>query len=333
MLLTLETNIHQIGNTVAWCLLLDISIVAIHLKHNQHSLVVHSILGWVIFALTYVDILLLLIPNGFNVTVARNNSVLLFIHGILGLCMMAFVVVQVAGGVLIRLQLGNRQANLALLAKLKKAHMSFGYFLAIVYKINIIWSWAPSWPIFGLIIVWEACFVAVIMNRKLNRAHLKEVVTDSQTASVEIRKVHSVREIDAITKTYVIFQNYAYHAHNLASIHPGGSRVIETVIGREVDRFLFGMYSSELLPSLGPHSHSANCLRLAGRPFAQLVVAPTFDGFTTSIVKGRICFVRVVSEKTQIYQLGLRMSQKQMSFRGYTDLQQLGQYYSVTADD
>jgi hypothetical protein len=53
-------------------------------------------------------------------------------------------------------------------------------------------------------------------------------------------------------------------------IHPGGNRVIETVIGREVDRFLYGMYSSELLPELPPHSHSAHCLKLTGQPLAKL---------------------------------------------------------------
>lgn len=131
----------------------------------------------------------------------------------------------------------------------------------------------------------------------------------------------------------MIFQNKVYHAENLAKIHPGGSRVIETVIGREVDRFLFGMYSSELLPSLPPHSHSASCLRLTGRPFAQLVVPPTFDGFTTDIVKGRISFVHTVSEKTQIFELGISVETGKLSFHGYTHVQQLGQYYSLTADD
>jgi hypothetical protein len=43
--------------------------------------------------------------------------------------------------------------------------------------------------------------------------------------------------------------------------------------------------------------------------------------------------VHTISEKTQIYQLGLRLKGAALSFRGYTHLEQLGQYYSFTTDD
>lgn len=102
------TNIHQIGNTLAWCILLDIAVVSINLRYRQNSVFLHTILGWTILALLYIDILLFLIPNGFNVTIANGNTVLLFIHGIIGLCMMAFIVMQVSGGVIINMQLNNK---------------------------------------------------------------------------------------------------------------------------------------------------------------------------------------------------------------------------------
>ena len=96
------TNIHQIGQTVAWCLFYNCAVVAINLRHFKNADIVHSLLGWAMLIFTYICILLFLIPNGFNVGPA-NNSVLLFIHGILGLCMMGFVVLQVAGGVITKL--------------------------------------------------------------------------------------------------------------------------------------------------------------------------------------------------------------------------------------
>jgi len=161
-LLNLETNIHQIGNTLAWSVLLNISLLAVNTRYHHLSLLVHSLMGWAILVITYTDILLLLIPNGLN-TYAAGYGVLVFVHAILGLCMMAFIVLQVAGGVLIRLQLGNRDANLALLARVKKGHRIFGYSLAIVYKINVIWSWAGTWILVGALIIWEICFIVLLV--------------------------------------------------------------------------------------------------------------------------------------------------------------------------
>lgn len=50
-------------------------------------------------------------------------------------------------------------------------------------------------------------------------------------------------------------------------------------------------------------------------------------------MQASIAFVHTISEKTQIYYLGLKLKGAALSFRGYTHLQQLGQYYSFTADD
>jgi hypothetical protein len=164
---------------VVWSGLLNISLLFIRTRHYRHSLLLHSILGWVIFAITYISILIILIPWGFNITVA-NSSLLLVIHGIVGLCVLGFGVMQVAGGVLIRLQLGKRDANLALLSRLKKSHAGFGYFLAVIYKINVIWSWYPTWIVMLLLLIWEAIIVGVLVWMKRERSQLREVVTDAQ---------------------------------------------------------------------------------------------------------------------------------------------------------
>lgn len=164
-----STNIHQIGNTLAWSVCFNIAVVTINLKYRQNALLLHSLLGWGMLALTYFDILLLLIPNGFNVTPAQGNPVLLFIHGILGLCMMAFVVGQASGGVIIRMQLDKETPNLNLLGRVRKGHKYFGFFLAVVYKINIIWSWIPTWAVVALLVLWEIGFISIMYNIKTKR--------------------------------------------------------------------------------------------------------------------------------------------------------------------
>lgn len=148
-----STNIHQIGQTLAWSVLFNVAVLFINLRHKHYAANLHSLLGWCMLLLTYIDILIFLIPNGFNITI-QGDSLLLYIHGIIGLCLMVFVVLQVSGGVLIRMQLSDKTSSLATASKVKKGHRAFGYFLALIYKINIIWSWVPTWTVVGILIVW-----------------------------------------------------------------------------------------------------------------------------------------------------------------------------------
>ena len=57
-------------------------------------------------------------------------------------------------------------------------------------------------------------------------------------------------DIKRIANEFVIFANHVYKADDLKNIHPGGSKVIEIIMNREVDRFLYGMYSAEIFPEL-----------------------------------------------------------------------------------
>ena len=62
-----QQNAHQMGLTVAWSLILNISVIAAVLKYDKRLVAVHALFGWIILILTYVMILILLIPYGFNV--------------------------------------------------------------------------------------------------------------------------------------------------------------------------------------------------------------------------------------------------------------------------
>ena len=97
-----------------------------------------------------------------------------------------------------------------------------------------------------------------------------------------------------------------------------------------MDRFIYGMYSVELYPELAAYSHSANSLELAGSPVAKLVTPPTYEGIDLEVCEGKIKLVTCVSEKTQIYMVGIVQDFHPMKFLGYSDSRQLGQYYSLT---
>lgn len=44
-----------------------------------------------------------------------------------------------------------------------------------------------------------------------------------------------------MTDNYVIFRGYVYDAFEFELYHPGGHKVIESVKGKEVDRYVYGM--------------------------------------------------------------------------------------------
>lgn len=109
---------------------------------------------------------------------------------------------------------------------------------------------------------------------------MQEVVGDDRAriggAIAQARRTADVKEY---SMPYVIYNNYVYDATELINYHPGGKKVIQTILGREVDRFLYGMYSSELLPSIPPHSHSVGALSLLKEPVMKISIPPPYRNF------------------------------------------------------
>ena len=54
-------------------------------------------------------------------------------------------------------------------------------------------------------------------------------------------------------------------------------------MNREVDRFLYGMYSAELFPELPAYSHSSNCLKLIGKPIAVINIPNPYRGYISTV--------------------------------------------------
>lgn len=77
---------------------------------------------------------------------------------------------------------------------------------------------------------------------------MQKRIIDTQTTNYICPSIGSINDVKKFTENYVIFANYVYDARNFEKYHPGGYRVIELVRGREVDRFIYGMYSVELFP-------------------------------------------------------------------------------------
>jgi len=98
--------VHNICNSVAWSVLFNFSVFLVQFKHSPMAMYFHNILGILILLLTYFGILWILIPTGFNLTVA-DSDLFMFIHGILGLCIMGLMIIQAGGGLVIKYYLRN----------------------------------------------------------------------------------------------------------------------------------------------------------------------------------------------------------------------------------
>jgi hypothetical protein len=69
---------------------------------------------------------------------------------------------------------------------------------------------------------------------------------------------------------------------------------------------------------------------MIGKPIAKLCTAPTYEGFRGEIIEADIKYKACISEKTQIFSLGIVPKYNKIRYLGYTDVKQLGQYYSFT---
>lgn len=173
-----QGNVHQCGMTVAWSLLLNVTIVAAILRHDKVAQIMHLIGGWAILITTYTMILMLLIPLGFNV--GLQNTWEWKAHGILGLILLGLVVVQVAGGVMSRLFLKGKTIDIRKLKIIRMCHHFLGYLLAIVYKVQLMWSWHLNSTLYSLI-VWEVFWFSLFFIVKFGRKSMAKAIVDEQT--------------------------------------------------------------------------------------------------------------------------------------------------------
>lgn len=74
-----------------------------------------------------------------------------------------------------------------------------------------------------------------------------------------------------------VFANYVFNIEPLLRFHPMGFSIIESVRGREFDRFLFGSSPTERLPAIPPNNHSLRSIDLLGPPLAKIHILPLYD--------------------------------------------------------
>jgi hypothetical protein len=141
--------------------------------------------------------------------------------------LLGFVVIQVVGGVLaIQLQ-QQKKTSILILKYIRTAHRWFGYFMALLYKINILMAQYFRPYVFTALLVWECLWIITWVAIKLFLLEMQSKIVDSQTIEYLCTEIERTDKIAELTNNrYIIFANYVYESKELEETHPGGYKVI-----------------------------------------------------------------------------------------------------------
>jgi len=173
-------NVHAIGATGAWTVLLNISIVSAALRYDKVAAMAHAIFGWMILLLTFIAILVLLGPYGFYITPQAFGTVT-YVHGILGCMLIGFVILQVAGGTLATILQRNKMIDIIKVKPIRAVHRYFGYFLALLYKLDILYEFYVNTYVFISLMIWEVLWITAFICIKLFLHDIQTKIIDPQT--------------------------------------------------------------------------------------------------------------------------------------------------------
>ena len=218
-------NVHQVGLTCAWSILLSVSVVSAVLRYDKIAAITHAIFGWVIFIFSFVFILYLLIPWGFNLD--SSSGWKLYSHGILGVMLFGLVVIQVGTGAVARELQHRANFDIKKIRILRTFHRFLGFLMYIAYNVLLLIAWYPfAKRAFYGFIAWDSFWILVFLFVKFFTPKMERKITDSQTNNYICPSVGSIKDVKKATENYVIFADYVYDARNFEKYHPGGYRVI-----------------------------------------------------------------------------------------------------------
>ena len=195
----------------------------------------------------------------------NHNKQTLYSHYSIGITCMVLMIVVSAGGFVNRISFITSLCPKTVQI-IKWGHRLSGYALIILCKANYYLMLKPDH--LDLIIIFDVVLGVFFLLRRFFFPKMGQWVI-SPKYKEELKQIQSVKELDQ-SKSYIVFANYVYRGENLKSNHPGGSKVINAISNKEVDRFLYGAYTADELPETPRRAHSYKSISLLGKPIAQL---------------------------------------------------------------
>ena len=238
---------HTYGQALLWCVIFNFDVLLAQYRHSRNAMLAHSLISLLLVFGTIAFICVFLVPlHGFNVTISEFGYVV-YVHAVIGLTLFGLIGTQFITGLTTRILQRTPGAHTRSLAALSRTHRVLGWVIGYVCKGNILLI-TEGYPLFPFIACLEGVWIIVFIFMKLKRPPKITTIAlpeSSSTSGVrEIRHLSELRRKSQPPKDYFVFADRVYDMEPLKVSHPGGYKILKPLIGREVDRFVYGMYSS-----------------------------------------------------------------------------------------
>lgn len=199
-------------------------------------------------------------------------------HLVIGIMILAWFGIQIVSGVIVRILQVFTKVHPKYIKIFSYLHLISGYMMIILAKINVLWGWwmtelrVPFWIVFA----WNVAMILLIAMRKFSQTLTKYVGYRNVPSSVKLNTYSTslqmfvnnrpYNHLDLLPFQYMIFADHVYNTEKFRHLHPGGKYIIDSLKGREIDRFIYGMYAPETLPNFSPFEHSQQIFKAIGPP-------------------------------------------------------------------
>ncbi|KAL4484234.1 hypothetical protein ABPG72_003518 [Tetrahymena utriculariae] len=278
-------NIHKIWLFYAWGIGADIAIfVGRYLKAWKNHILVHSMLFFIINVSTIVLEALVINGNDYKLKNVNNLETNVKNHFIIGCVIMALIILQHIGGILLNFGIEGTNKNVNTIKKfhlfsgiiiyvLAKANLLIGTDIHNITQVNCSYSSGVIISVISIVCLFLCEIFSRFFNYKsMNQVHntgysyLTKKLSFQNHDHQELMRMLNVekREISQIIAAlpnlkWVIYNQGVYDITDF--IHPGGQFIIKEVIGKEIGRYMLGAFSLEGY-TFKSHTHSSAAFNL-----------------------------------------------------------------------
>lgn len=278
------TLAHGIVLTVCWCLLVDIAMFIVIMRHRKWTYIIHGLLMLAIIAAS-LTLTLLLVRSRHGFARFGQLGTVLKAHFILGVITMIWPGIEIFTGCVCRLLQIFGKSNPKTILFFSYTHKILGYILVLLCKANVLIGWhefsmAGFWTLMGWTIFTTILYLyrVFLLPQMTNVSTFKanphyEVLGPTDTAALQLAHAitsypRNAKELQGLR--YVMFADYVWDLNRVDWVHPAGAKLIDLVNGREIDRFIYGMSTEESMKELAAFEHSKCAMTAAGQPTIKL---------------------------------------------------------------
>jgi len=131
----------------------------------------------------------------------------------------------------------------------------------------------------------EIVFFILWLIRKLWFPTLQQTIvpTNLTSRSNQFRALKNSNSFADAGHPVATFANYVFSLEPLLRFHPIGYQIVNTIKGRDLDRYMYGMYTSERVPIVPTNSHTFKSLDLLGDPVGKLSISPLYSNIDKDV--------------------------------------------------